>query len=917
MTYQNPRTSSPRINPNSPNTSKLLPVSSLNLSPIDQPQPKLSGLSLRAKAILVAIALSVIPVTIIGAIAYRVTASHLGQQINQTEQDKSRHTAQMLEKLLKDCANEAKTLADSPIFTNPNVMATMTPSQKKLALDRFQDQTQFYDSIVYLDLQGNLLVQSQSEQPLNQNYRDRSYFQEAIQQKKTTLDEINISDLTGESRIEFAVPVTHAWTGEVIGVLGFCIPQEGLITLLEQNITSDQDWHLVNTQGTVFASSLPNLNNQTLANYFPSLQSAHVSKNLVTELVTSPSKPFQEQIINYVPIQLGAINPNLNLGVAIAMDTDVAFAPLKPLRWIYLGGTIGTALLVGSVAGFLANRIVQPLLQLTAAVDQLTRGKLHTRIKLDTQDELALLGNQINQMAEQLDLAMQRQQTVTRTSELLARISQARDSRELQLPFSLFLGEVRKVLKTDRVVFYQFDRQWNGTVIAESVAQEFPRTLGVQFDDPCFAQEYIRKYQRGRIQAIADIYQANLTRCHLQQLEPYQVKASLVLPVILEYSRLPESERLIGLLITHQCSQTKVWSQSDVDYLQQIAYQLAMVLRGYAIQSQDKLQKIEIEKNLAQVVRGMKEVAQGNLRADLADGSKPESEVHTSFQEILQRLRQMVSQFQTPSRQIDRELTVSRQSVTDLKDHLKQQANQLVLIFAFIEQMSNLIAEVSSQAGTASHTVDQVVTDLESEKINFQHAIAFMSKLETSLKNNTDKVKNLSHAADKMTKVIGSIRKINLRASLLASKLSKRIPELDESAFGLKEEIKSIQQSIAATKELENVVQNIEREINEVLRDYQKGENRLEEENYLVANASQNLEQIVRITKNAQQHLFSLVNMTNIQLQTSQKINQLKDELNETSVSIIAMSDRALHSLDETSITAKDLRNVVEFFKLE
>ena len=240
------------------------------------------------------------------------------------------------------------------------------------------------------------------------------------------------------------------------------------------------------------------------------------------------------------------------------------------------------------------------------------------------------------------------------------------------------------------------------------------------------------------------------------------------------------------------------------------------------------------------------------------------------------------------------------------------------LIFAFIEQMAESVAEITSHVDSASETVNCVVTDLESEKINFSRAIAFMSHLETSIRNNTERVKSLNTASQKMSKVIGSIRKINLRASLLVSKLSKRIPEeLDNSALSLKEEVQSIQQSIAATKELENVVRTIDNEIAEVLREYQGSENQLEQENYLVANTGESLEQIIKITKNAQQHLFSLVNLTNMQSQTSQKINNLQGELNATSTSISILSDRAIDSLESTTLTAKDLENVVNFFKLE
>jgi methyl-accepting chemotaxis protein len=139
---------------------------------------------------------------------------------------------------------------------------------------------------------------------------------------------------------------------------------------------------------------------------------------------------------------------------------------------------------------------------------------------------------------------------------------------------------------------------------------------------------------------------------------------------------------------------------------------------------------------------------------------------------------------------------------------------------------------------------------------------------------------------------------------------------LDDSTLGLKSEIESIKQSIAATQELENVASGIEQEITELLRDYEVSETRLEQDNYLIANTGDNLEQIVKTTKNAQQDIFSLVNIVNLQIQTSQKINSLKDRLDETSHSIYTLSDRTINSLENTAITAKDLENVVDFFKL-
>ena len=922
MTYQNPYlTFNNSSNPfqtavQAIKKTKKLPPSSSSSPPPKPPVKKSPRVSLRVKVVLSAIALSVIPVTVLGAIAYKVTGSHLTRQISQTQLERTQHLAEMLEKYIKNIANEGETLAESPIFTNPNIMKMVTVNQKKSALNAFQNQTGFYDSIVYLDLQGNPKFQSQSERPLRQNYSSQKYFQKAIASKQTTINEVEISPSTGELRMEFAVPVKNAWTGKVIGVMRFRIPSDRITPVFSNYSTKHEDWHLINTEKIFFASTVENLVNQPLAKHYPQLLVAHKAKQMITVQADNPEVSDQEQLVNYAPVKVGAINPELNLGTAISIDTDMAFAPLKPLRWVFLGGTMGTVLLVGSIAGFLANRIIQPLFKLTSAVSLLSQGKLNTRIKLDSQDELALLGEQINEMAEQLDITMQRQKTIARTSELMAKMSQARTPRELQLPFSLFLSEVRRLIKADRVIFYQFDQHWTGRVIAESVAQEFPRTLGVQFDDPCFAQEYVRKYQRGRIRAVADIHQASLTECHLQQLEPYAVKASLVLPVILDGQPTRESERLIGLLIAHQCLDTRVWEQSDIDYFQQIAYQLAMVLRSYFDHQAESLQKADIQKDVTQVLSCLEEMAKGNLSVNLSSEDFLAIDVTQCFETILTNMRQTVAQIKAPSKQINSELGVNTQDLAVLKDKLGQQANQLVLIFAFMDQIASSIKEVSSQVKLTSEIVNSVVTDMELEKANFLQASNYVYQLGNTLRDNSDKVKNLSSASQKMTRVISAIRKINLRASLLANKLSKRISKIDESEFGIQREIESIQESISATKELENVVRGIDNEISEVLRDYEVSENWLEQENHLIAQANSNLHQIAKISRNAQQQLVSLVNNTNSQVQTTKQINILKEELDKTANYLHCLSDRTFTSLEQTRVKARDLENVVDFFKL-
>ncbi len=131
--------------------------------------------------------------------------------------------------------------------------------------------------------------------------------------------------------------------------------------------------------------------------------------------------------------------------------------------------------------------------------------------------------------------------------------------------------EVRKVLQCDRVVVYSREEASRGLVIAESVALNWPRALGMTIKDPCFEARYDEKYQNGRVRAFDNIYEAGLTSCYIEMLEKLAVKANLVAPILNE-------GKLLGLLVAHQCSEPRHWQQWEIDLFAQISTQVGFAL---------------------------------------------------------------------------------------------------------------------------------------------------------------------------------------------------------------------------------------------------------------------------------------------------------------------------------------------------
>lgn len=149
-----------------------------------------------------------------------------------------------------------------------------------------------------------------------------------------------------------------------------------------------------------------------------------------------------------------------------------------------------------------------------------------------------------------------------------------RIQRELDIDSILHttVAEVRQLLQTERVVIFQFLTDWSGKFVVESVQPPWDSVISKQVYDHCFHEKYVELYTQGRVHSIDDVFTAPIHSCHRDLLLQFQVRANLVVPIII-------SGKLWGLLIAHHCSAPRVWQPFEINLLQQIASHVAVALQ--------------------------------------------------------------------------------------------------------------------------------------------------------------------------------------------------------------------------------------------------------------------------------------------------------------------------------------------------
>ncbi|HEY9866942.1 MAG TPA: GAF domain-containing protein [Candidatus Obscuribacterales bacterium] len=229
---------------------------------------------------------------------------------------------------------------------------------------------------------------------------------------------------------------------------------------------------------------------------------------------------------------------------------------------------------------------------------------------LETAIEQRELGQATSRQLEQ-------QKTLTRV------MSRIRETLDLDQIFQATVREVRQLLNADRVGIFRFSPDSGyeeGEFISEDVVGGFDSALKKKVKDSCFSENFYCFYEQGKINAISDIYQANIHDCHLKILTEFQIRANLVVPLL-------KGHKLWGLLCIHQCKYPRYWQQLEIEFVSQIAQNLEV-----ALQQIDYMEQVQEQaKKVAQLTEKQKSSEQQELLYQVIEKIRNSLDISTIF----------------------------------------------------------------------------------------------------------------------------------------------------------------------------------------------------------------------------------------------------------------------------------------------
>ncbi|NMF84771.1 GAF domain-containing protein [Nodosilinea sp. P-1105] len=548
---------------------------------------------------------------------------------------------------------------------------------------------------------------------------------------------------------------------------------------------------------------------------------------------------------------------------------------------------------------------------------QCDRPRQWSDAEIDLMQQVAV---QIGYALSQARLLQQQELSATRERQLNELVSRLRESLETERIYQAAVTESRRALATDRVVIYKFDETWKGTFVAESVEQGWPAALGSDLYDPCFKDKYVEQYRQGRVQATANLYEAGLTECHIKQLEQYHVKANLVAPIVV-------NERLMGLLIAHQCSGPRQWDAMEISFLRQVGVQLGFALEQAELfaqteqLSEERRQKQEaLQMQLVELLSEVEGASAGDLtvRADVTAGEI--GTVADFFNSIVESLRQIVTKVKTSAEQVNASLGENEGAIQALATEALRQADEVTQTLTSVETMTASIQQVAASAQQAAVVANSASTTAETSGKAMDLTVQNILSLREIIGETSKKVKRLGESSQQISKAVSLINQIAMQTNLLAINAGIEAARAGEEGQGfavVAEEVGELAaRSAEATKEIERIVETIQRETAEVVDAMDQSTTEVVSGTRLVEDAKHSLGRILEVSQQIDQLVQSISTATVSQVEISETVTQLMQAIAQESAHTSKSSLKISSSLRQTVDVAKSLQAAVGTFKI-
>lgn len=314
---------------------------------------------------------------------------------------------------------------------------------------------------------------------------------------------------------------------------------------------------------------------------------------------------------------------------------------------------------------------------------------------------------------------------------------------------------------------------------------------------------------------------------------------------------------------------------------------------------QSARQNRETQDAILKLLDEMGNLADGDLTIEAEVTDQITGAIADSVNFAVKEMRELVTRINTASQQVAEESQATATSAQELSKASARQADQITSTTETMQAMSRSMEEMSSEALRSAEVARKSVDVAKRGAKAVHETIQGMDSMRDQIQETSKRIKRLGESSQQISDIVGLIEDIAEQTNILSLNAAIQAATAGESGRGfavVADEVQRLaERSAEATKQITNLVKNIQGDTNEAVASME--------------NATQGMVDGTKLAHAAGQALGEIESVSE---QLSELIGRIAEAAHRQSKSAIDASNQMTSIRDVTNTTSQDARRTAE-----